>query len=159
MFNTKADQAQQVMNEFDIFRENQQQLIKNRFVIKAALRDPNLNNRACIAEQDAKHNAEAWLTNEIHADFQTKNASLMTVSATELDPQDAAAIVNAVVGAYWNEVVMAEQRERRIRLNELTEITHKKEAEVRTKREQYKQELANIGAATNRPWRSAPRWP
>ena len=42
---TTADQAQQVQNEFEIFRDTQQSLIKSRFVIMAALRDPKLKNR------------------------------------------------------------------------------------------------------------------
>ena len=64
-----ADQAQQVANEFEIFRDTQQSLIKSRFVIMAALRDPKLKNRACILREDAKHNAIEWLTDEIRVDF------------------------------------------------------------------------------------------
>ena len=142
---SKADQAAQVMNEFEIFRDTQQQLIKSRFVIGAALRDANLKNRPCIAEQDAKHNAVAWLTEEIHADFQSKNAGIMRVSATELDPHDAAAIVNAVVNAYLNEVVGVDQQVAAERLRDLTAIAAEKEQEVRKRREELTQELKNVG--------------
>jgi hypothetical protein len=37
-----ADQAQQIQNEFEIFRDNQQALLKSRFVIIAAMRDAKL---------------------------------------------------------------------------------------------------------------------
>ena len=58
-----------------------------------------MKTRPCIVEQDARHNALAWLTGEIHVHFPAKNGGVMEVSATEPDPQDAAAIVNAVVAA------------------------------------------------------------
>ena len=70
----------------------------------------------------------------------------MQVSATEPDREDAAAIVNAVVDAYMNEVVNYDRQQRRDRLSELQQISAEKENEVRTKREQLKRELENIGA-------------
>jgi capsular exopolysaccharide synthesis family protein len=141
-----ADQNQQLSNEFEIFRDTQQSLIKNRFVIMAALRDPKLKNRACILREDAKHNTIAWLTEEIRVDFPAKNAGIMQVSATEPDREDAAALVNAVVEAYMNEVVNNERQKRREHLSELQQISAEKENEVRTHREQLKRELENIGA-------------
>jgi capsular exopolysaccharide synthesis family protein len=141
-----ADQAQVIANEFEIFRDTQQSLIKSRFVIMAALRDPKLKNRACILREDAKHNTVEWLTDEVRVDPALKNAGLMQVSTTQPDPEDAAAIVNAVVDAYWNEVVNADRQQRRDRLSELQQISAEKENEVRTKREQLKRELENIGA-------------
>ena len=38
---------------------------------------------------------------EIHVDAPAKNTGIIQVTATEPDKEDAAAIVNAVVGAYW----------------------------------------------------------
>ncbi len=141
-----ADQAQPVTNEFDYFRDTQQGILKDRFVMLAALRDPKLKNRACIAREDAKGNTIAWLTDEIHVDFQTKNSGIMYVSATEPDREDAAALVNAVVDAYMKEVVYGDVEQRRNRLSELTKIYADKEEEVRLKRQTLKQELENSGA-------------
>src|SRR5271166_4098834 len=70
----------------------------------------------------------------------------MEVSATEPVKEDAAVIVNAVVGAYMSEVVDRDQQNRRDRLDELMKISAEKENDVRTKREQLKHELENIGA-------------
>ena len=74
-----------------------------------------------------------------------KNAAVMQVTATQPDPSDAAAIVNAVVDAYMNEVVNGDRQARRIRLSDLQKIYAEKENEVRTKREQLKRELENHG--------------
>ncbi len=128
------------------FAKPSRALSRADFVITAALRDPKLKNRACIQREDDKHNAIAWLTGEIRVDFATKNAGIMEVSATEPDPKDAAAIVNAVVDAYMNEVVNNERQQRRDRLSELQQISAEKENEVRNKREQLKRELETIGA-------------
>ncbi len=53
--------------------------------------------------------------------------------------------MNAVVNAYWNEVVGVDQQARRERLRDLTAIADDKEQEVRKRREELKQELQNIG--------------
>ena len=121
----------------------------------AALRDPNLKNRACIRRQDEKHTAVEWLTDEVHVDFPGKNnAGVIQVSATEPDREDAAAIVNAVVSAYWNEVVNFEQQQQQKRLTELQKLHAEKEIEVRNKREQLKRELENIGAGDDQTMRA-----
>ncbi len=147
ILNNTADQGQQQgMSEFEYFRDTQKSQLKARFVIIAALRDSKLKNRACIVRQDPTHTTIQWLTDEIRVNFPEKNAGLMDVSATEPDAEDAAAIVNAVVGAYWNEVVNYDQQRRRERLSELQIICAEKESEVRTKREQLKRELEAMGA-------------
>ena len=115
-----ADQAQQVQMNSRYFATPKQSLLKSRFVIMAALRDPRLKNRACILREDATHNTIAWLTKEVRADFPSKNAGIMQVTATEPDREDAAAMVNAVVDAYMNEVVNFDRQQRRDRLSELT---------------------------------------
>ncbi len=149
-----ADQAMEVQNEFEIFRDTQKSLITSRFVIMAALRDPKLKNRACILREDATHNTIQWLASEIRVDFPAKSAGLMQVSATEPDREDAAVIVNAIVDAYMNEVVNYDRQQRRDRLSDLQQISAEKENEVRTKREQLKRELENIGAGDDETMKS-----
>ena len=132
-------------NEFEIFRDTQQHLVKNYNVIKTAINDPRLKTRPCIAREDARHNAIAWLTEAVSVSFPTKAAGVMLVSSTQPDKDDATAIVNAVVEAYMTQVVDKDRILRRERLAQLTEISINKEDEVRKKREQLKQELANMG--------------
>jgi len=131
--------------EFENFRDTQKGLITSRFVIMAALRDPRLRDRPCIKREDEKHDTIDWLTGEIQVCFPSKSASLMQVSATETNKEDAAAIVNAVIGAYKKEVLEYELERRRARLSELQKASADKESEVRTKREQLKHELENGG--------------
>ena len=67
-------------------------LIKNRFVIMAALRDPKLKNRDCILPRgcQAQYHRLADRTRSAST-FPAKNAGIMRVSATEPDREDAAA--------------------------------------------------------------------
>ena len=143
--------------EFEVFRDTQAALLKSRFVISAALRDPKLKDRACIRREDARHNAVAWLTKEIRVAFPSKAAGIMEVSASEPDPQDAAAIVNAVVNAYMDKVVDRDKTQRGDRLEQLTQIAAEKENEVRAKREQLKRELEMIGAGDDEAMKAKTR--
>ena len=145
--NPTADRARQFANEFEIFRDTQKSLLKSHFVIMAALRDPKLKNRACIAREDAKHNAVAWLSDEIHVNCPSANAGIIQVSAAEPDREDAAAIVNAVVGAYMNEVVNYDRQQRRDRLSELQQVSAEKEEELREKKDQLKSICEGTGAS------------
>ncbi len=131
--------------EFEEFRKTQQGLVKNYNVIKAALNDPRLKSRPCIAREDARQNAIAWLTDAISVNFPDKSSGLMVVSSTQPNKDDAAAIVNAVVEAYMTQVVDKDRIMRRDRLRQLTDISIVKDDELRKKKEQLKQELANMG--------------
>ena len=131
--------------EFEEFRKTQQHLLKNYNVIKAALNDPRLKNRSCIAREDVRHDSIAWLTEAVHVSSPSDSAGLMVVSSTQPDKNDAAAIVNAVVEAYMTQVVDKDRTVRRERLEQLNEISINMEDEVRMKKEQLKQQLANMG--------------
>ena len=120
------------------------QLIKSPFVLTAALREPKVNQPS-IQREDARHHAVAWLGEVIQVKCPDEKTGILTVSLTSSDPREAAALVNAVVNAYWNEVVQYEQMRRRVRLSELQAISAKKGEEVRAKREQLKRELEALG--------------
>ena len=132
--------------EFAIFRNNQAELMRERFVIQAALRNNKVRNLPCIVREDQKRNTVAWLTSQIHVSFPDGKSGIMEVSATLPDPKDAAAIVNAIVEAYMDEVVNVDRLKQRERYDSLSTVAADKEDEVRRKREQLKRELESIGA-------------
>jgi uncharacterized protein involved in exopolysaccharide biosynthesis len=134
------------LEEFAIFRNSQAELIRERFVIQAALRNNKLKNLPSLVREDAKHNSVAWLTDHIHVTFPEGKSGIMEVSATLPDPKEAAAIVNAVVEAYMDVVVNVDREKRHERYDSLSAVAVEKEEEVRRKREQLKRELESIGA-------------
>jgi len=135
--------------EFELFRNNQTGLIHEHYVIQAALRDsPKLKNLPSIQREDVKHNAVAWLTKQIRVET-PNNTGILKVSATESDPQEAAAIVNAVVDAYMDQVVNGERAKRRERFESLQHIATEKEDEVRKMRQVLKSDLESLGVGDN----------
>lgn len=150
VFQTVENQADAgVANAFEIYKETQQQLLRSRFVLTAALRNPKLKGVSAIQREDRDHNALAWLTDELRVAFPGKNAEIMQVSITGPNPQEAATLVNAVVQAYFDEVINAERTQRRARLSELQQVYAERENEVRTKRTELKQLAEQLGTTDN----------
>ena len=150
VFQTVESQADAgVQNAFEIYKETQQQLLKSRFVLTAALRNPKVKGLTSIQREDRQHNALAWLTEELRVGFPGKNAEIMQVSMTDPNPQEAATLVNAVVQAYFDEVINAERIQRRVRLSELQQVYAERENDVRTKRTELKQLADQLGTTDN----------
>jgi len=115
---------------FDIYRSTQQQYLLSRYVLMAALRQPQVAELESIRN----HPDPVSLVQEgLRVRF-PGNSELMEVSYTAKNPQEAAAIVNSVVESYLQEVVGVELAERRQRLDELDQLYSEKEAELRKRR-------------------------
>lgn len=132
------------LDEFEVFRNTQAALMRQRFVLMAALRNPKMKDLPSVLREDARHNTIRWLASILHVNLE-KKSSIMTVSVTLPDAGDAAAIVNAVVGAYMDEVVNRDQGKRRDRLDSLTAVSAQKEEEVRKLLEELKHEGESTG--------------
>ena len=132
------------LDEFDVFRNTQATLIRQRFVLMAALRNPKMKALPSVLREDARHNAVTWLTSILRVNLE-KKTSVITVSATLPDADEAATIVNAVVNAYFDEVVNRDEVKRRDRLDSLTQVAVQKEEEVRKLREDMKREMETMG--------------
>ena len=132
--------------QFEIFRETQQQIVKSRFVLTAALRNPKLRNQPSIQREETQHNAINWLAEELKVDFLSKNAGVMQVSITLPDRFEAAQIVNSVVEAYSDEAANEDLKSRRIRLNELQKLYAEKESDLRQKRTDLTNTEEQLGA-------------
>jgi uncharacterized protein involved in exopolysaccharide biosynthesis len=100
--------------EFETFRATQMQLIKSRWVILAALRDSKIKDLPVIRRADATHVAVRMLANAIRVQAPDRHSGVVTVSITTYDPAEAAALVNAIVGAYMHEVVQAAGKPKRL---------------------------------------------
>ncbi|MCS7239288.1 MAG: AAA family ATPase [Thermoguttaceae bacterium] len=115
---------------YEIYRSTQQQYLLSRFVLLAALRQPQ------VAELDSvrrEPDPVAWVQQGLRVRF-PGNSELMEISFTASKAHEAATIVNAVVDAYLQEVVSVELAERRQRLDDLDQLYSEKEAELRKRR-------------------------
>ncbi len=129
--------------EYDIFKNTQAQLIKNRFVLAAAVRKPEINGLPILKKQ---YDPVSWLMKNLSVSFPGK-AEVMEIGLTTYDPQEAAEIVTAVLEAYMTEVVDGERDQRRQRISDIDRIYTEKEGEVRNRRSELKQLAEQLGTA------------
>ena len=147
LFSTVDSRAESGAGAFEIYRETQQLIIKSRFVLTAALRNPKVKGLPSIEREDERHNTLIWLSEELKVVFPGKNVEIMQISMTSRNAKEAATIVNAVVQAYFEEVVNRERVQRRAHLSELQTIYAEKENDVRTKRSELKLLAEQLGTA------------
>lgn len=115
--------------EFALYKATQAELIRSNFVLVAALRSLNTPKSDSL-EWDATAAAAAtevirqqpdavrWLYDRLRVDF-PGSGELMRIRLTVREPNAAAALVNAVVESYMDEIVAAERSEQLRRLDEL----------------------------------------
>ncbi|MGQ9505322.1 MAG: polysaccharide biosynthesis tyrosine autokinase [Thermogutta sp.] len=112
---------------FDIYKATQLEYLRSRFVLVAALRQPEVARLPSIQEQ---LDPVQWVSENLSVRF-PGNSEFMNVSFSSRRPAETAVLVNAIVDAYMREVVDTEQRERRERLSELDQLYAEKESELR----------------------------
>lgn len=132
---------QELRGDFETYRSTQQQLVTSRFVLLAALRNPEVADLGLVRQQ---RDPIAWLEQNV-AVVVSGHSEILPVQLSGEDPRAVAAIVNAVVQAYLNEVVDVERNQRRQRLNELDRVYTDMEGGVRRKRNELKQLAEQLG--------------
>jgi len=131
--------------EFECYKATQQQLMRSPFVLTAALQDGAVRGMPSVRREDERHNALRWLVQRIRVGFPEKNGAVMAVSITAADPEEAAALVNAVVRAYMHEIVDPELTQRTIRLDQLQQLYADRENVARNGRAQLKEVEERLG--------------
>jgi beta-lactamase regulating signal transducer with metallopeptidase domain len=138
--------AQVDRDRFDIYKNTQAELLRSRFVLRAALRTPKVAKLASVVREQAVGNVEAWLGDRLTIQFPGK-AEIMAVSLSGDDRNESVVLLNAIVDAYLSEVVDAERSRRLQHLSELEKLFSEREMEVRKKREVFKSLTKMSGAS------------
>jgi polysaccharide biosynthesis transport protein len=138
MFET-ADSSKQT--PFDIYKGTQRELIRNRFVLNAALRNPAVAKLAIIREQ---LDPIEWLQKNLAVSF-PGNAEILEVAMKGEDPAAITAIVNATCEAFMEEVVKVEYGLRRNRLQNLEKVRDETDEKVRRKRAEFRTLTETLG--------------
>lgn len=132
-------------SDYRTFQRTQAEMIKSPVVIEPALRDPRVMNLpVVVAQADPKE----WLEKEIHVDF-GNGSELLFVSMSSVNPDELEPIVNAVVDAYLETVVLAEHKVREARLDNLRKLLSRYQEELKGKRRLVR-EMANAVGTENR---------
>ncbi|NOX56004.1 MAG: polysaccharide biosynthesis tyrosine autokinase, partial [Planctomycetes bacterium] len=118
---------------FSTYKQTQSILVKSPFVLNAALRQPGIADLPLLKEAEAATGKRPidWLEDKLKVS--SPATEFLRVSLSGERPDDLAAVVNAVVQAYLDEVVNADQKRRRERLRQLEDVHQELEEGLRTK--------------------------
>ncbi len=130
--------------EYDLYKKTQQQLLKSRFVLMAALRKPEVAKLPSVQEETKQNDATRWLEGLVKIEF-PGDSEIMKVSVSRSDPYEAVTLNRAVVDAYMTEVVNVEREQKRQRLGELNRAYTEKEADLREKQEDVRKLAEQLG--------------
>lgn len=138
-----ADDATGQGGDFNLYKSTQQQLVRTPFVLKAALRDTKVSSVEEVAEQEDPVN---WLKDNLKVAF-PGNGEIMQISIETISPTGCVPIVNGVVDAYMQEVVMTDRNERLKRLDTLEKVFSERTNQVRSKRVELKNLATTLGTS------------
>jgi capsular exopolysaccharide synthesis family protein len=127
-------------NEFVTFQKTQAARIKGRLVLSTALAQ-NEVKRLGLVQQQA--DPITWLEDELKVEYQEGN-EIMTVSLAAGDPAEAIALVQAVVKAYYEQVVNLERDRRQERVKELKEIHAKTDKQLRDDKQELRKQAEKL---------------
>ena len=116
-------------NNFGSYQKTQIALIKSRFVLNAALRQPKVANLALLKEEP---DPVEWLAKHLEADYKA-SPEVLTIKLKGDDPDELVALVNAVTNAYLQEIVNKGQVEQQARADRLKQIYTQYEDNLRNR--------------------------
>ncbi len=125
--------------DFETFKQDQRAYLKSQIVLNSALRDPEIAKLPLL--QELKDPIE-WLEKNLEIGFM---GQMLTVGLAGKEPDDLALVVNAVTDAYLDEVVNADERERRQRYEELKTYLQTYQQRMQDKRRQIQALGEQIG--------------
>ncbi len=132
-----------VVNDLELYRMTQTALLKSPKVLQTALRQEKIRQLSLVADQP---DPTDWLENALVAE-PIRNTELLRVSLSGPNPDDIAAIVNAVVQVYLQEVVNRDQKQRLDRLKDLKEVCEKSEEKIRRQRKKLQTVAESLKAS------------
>ncbi|MBY0522438.1 MAG: polysaccharide biosynthesis tyrosine autokinase [Gemmataceae bacterium] len=113
------------------YQRTQTALLKSRFVLNAALREPKVADLQMVR---TRPDAAEWLAKELKVDS-TLGPEVLRISLSGDQPGDVAAIVNAIADAYLREIVNKERNGQQTRVDRLKEIYGQYDENLRTRRQ------------------------
>ena len=131
--------------DFDTYRASQLSKIKSHYVLSSALRQQGIAELASVkAEQSAP---AAWLQSELEVVFAEREGELMRVSLKLENGNDAKLLVDAVIDAYIEDVVLEEKLNRKRTLGQLKDAHKTIMDQVKRDKEDYRNLAKQYGAS------------
>jgi polysaccharide biosynthesis transport protein len=128
--------------DFANYQRTQIALVKSRFVLNAALRNPKVAALPVIQE---KLDPVAWLEKEIQVDFGVA-PEILRIALTGEDPEELKKIVDAVRMSYFTDIVSREKIDASKRLSKLQALFKDYDSGLQIKRNALKAVANNLGS-------------
>lgn len=127
--------------EYTAYQATQRALLSSPFVIRAALEDPKV---AELPSVKAEADPIEWIGEHLRIEFK---GELMAVSFDGGTPEENAAVANAVVDSYLNEVVNKDRSERLARIDTLRNIYEQRLRNLEERRKALREQAQAAGVA------------
>jgi RNA polymerase sigma factor (sigma-70 family) len=114
-----------------VYRRTQAIMLKSHSTLESALKREKVKRLGFVKE---KAEPVRWLVRNVETTF-VDNTGVLRVSFGEGSPEERAVLINAIVAAYMDDVVYAEQREKQNRLADLEKALNASKTESKEKRE------------------------
>ena len=102
--------------DFEILKKTQLAMLRSKFLLTSALRNPSVAALSILAGETDK---EEWLQENLEVDF-PQSGELLSIRLTGTPPEDLEALVNAVAEAYDREVISRE-KSRKLTIKDMLE--------------------------------------
>jgi capsular exopolysaccharide synthesis family protein len=128
--------------DFAHYQRTQLALVKNRNVLKAALKNPKVQGLDLVQRQ---LDPVTWLEKQIGADFSVAPEVMrITISGTE--PDQLLALLEAVTASYLSEVVEKDLRKKADRLDRLKKLFEESDRTLREKQQALRAVVDDLGS-------------
>jgi succinoglycan biosynthesis transport protein ExoP len=128
-------------SDFQSYQRTQIALVKSRFVLNAALRDPEVAGLPMIREPI---DPIGWLQSELLVDF-SMAPEILKIAMKGDHPEQMRVLVAKITRAYLDEIVKREDGKRRERHEKLKEVHERYQEMLRTKRRTLRELVENVG--------------
>jgi polysaccharide biosynthesis transport protein len=139
------DAVQQSTQDYEILKRTQMALLKSKFLLQSALRDPSIAALSILAGEPDK---EEWLQEHLDVEF-PQNGEILSISLTGTPPDDLVLLVNKVAQAYKTEV-LGNETARKMTIHDMVERSLQTlQAEIKHKSEDYIDIAKGMNRSTN----------
>jgi hypothetical protein len=158
IFEAKRSLTQGDLEEYQRYLRTQAALVKSSYVARSVTRIPGVADLRMVKRRpkyielvlDAMHlapgkaNIYEWVMRNLRVDF-PNDAGIMRIGMSGGDPRDMIVLVDAVVQAYMDEMVRAEDIRQLDRIMRLKEVSENYEVQLRQRRRAYRDLAENAG--------------
>jgi capsular exopolysaccharide synthesis family protein len=141
LFGTVETQERSGGEEYARYQKTQMAWVRSRLVLNTALQQPAVQHSRMVQEQE---DTVRWLQKELDVHFEA-GSELMNIGFSGDQPEELAALVNAVKDAYMEEVVNAEHKRRMSRFDKLRKLKEKYQDQMKVRRQELRKLAESAG--------------